>query len=284
MTALRQRMIDDMRLRNFSAETQRTYIRYVEAFAKHFGKSPEHLGPEEARTFLLHLVDSGLSSSTVNLARCAIRFVEHVTLGREWSTPYIAYAKREYRLPVVLAPCEVRRLLDAVVNLKYQTILATIYATGMRSSEATHLRVEDIDSKRKLITVRQGKGLRDRHVMLSPALLEILRDHWKRERPVDWFFAGANPSTPVAISTIRYVCKRAAVDAGLSKLVTPRTLRHCFATHLLEAGNDIRIIQELLGHQSLRTTARYTHVSGHRIASTPSPLDRILLTAGTDEL
>ena len=284
MTALRQRMIDDMRLRNFSAETQRTYIRYVEAFAKHFGKSPEHLGPEEARTFLLHLVDSGLSSSTVNLARCAIRFVEHVTLGREWSTPYIAYAKREYRLPVVLAPCEVRRLLDAVVNLKYQTILATIYATGMRSSEATHLRVEDIDSKRKLITVRQGKGLRDRHVMLSPALLEILRDHWKRERPVDWFFAGANPSTPVAISTIRYVCKRTAVDAGLSKLVTPRTLRHCFATHLLEYGNDIRIIQELLGHQSLRTTARYTHVSGHRIASTPSPLDRILLTAGTDEL
>jgi site-specific recombinase XerD len=276
-------MIDDMRLRNLSAQTQRTYIRYVEGFALHFGLSPEHLGPEEARTFLLHLVDRGLSSSTVNLARCAIRFVQVVTLGREWSTPYIAYARREYRLPVVLAPCEVRRLLDAVVNLKYRTILATIYATGMRSSEATHLRAGDIDSKRNLITVRQGKGLRDRHVMLSPALLEILRDHWRRERPVDWLFAGANPSTPVAISTIRYVCKRAAADAGLSKHVTPRTLRHCFATHLLEAGVDIRIIQELLGHRSLRTTARYTHVSGHRIASIASPLDYVLSLIGTDE-
>lgn len=283
MTALRQRMIDDMRLRNLSAQTQRTYIRYVEAFEKYFGRSPEHLGLEEARTFLIHLVDLGLSSSTVNLARCAIRFVEHVTLGRDWSTPYIAYARREYRLPVVLAPSEVRRLLDAVVNLKYRTILATIYATGMRSSEATHLRIEDIDSERNLITVRQGKGLRDRHVMLSPSLLKILRDHWKRERPVDWLFAGANPSTPVGISTIRYVCKRAAADAGLSKRVTPRTLRHCFATHLLEAGVDIRIIQELLGHQSLRTTARYTHVSGHRIASIASPLDRVLPLIGTDE-
>jgi site-specific recombinase XerD len=276
-------MIDDMRLRNFAAQTQRAYIRYVEGFAKHFDLSPEHLGPEEARTFLIHLVDRGLSPSTVNLARCAIRFVEHVTLGREWSTPYIAYARREYRLPVVLAPSEVRRLLDAVVNLKYRTILATIYATGMRSSEATHLRVGDIDSERNLITVRQGKGLRDRHVMLSPSLLKILRDHWRRERPVDWLFAGANPSTPVAISTIRYVCKRAAADAGLSKHVTPRTLRHCFATHLLEAGVDIRIIQELLGHRSLRTTARYTHVSGLRIASIASPLDRILPLIGTDE-
>jgi site-specific recombinase XerD len=276
-------MIDDMRLRNFSAQTQRTYIRYVAGFAMHFGKSPEHLGPEEARTFLLHLVDCGLSSSTVNLARCAIRFVEFVTLGREWSTPYIAYAKREYRLPVVLAPCEVRRLLEAVVNLKYRTILATIYATGMRSSEVTHLREKDIDSKRNLITVRQGKGLRDRHVMLSPVLLEILREHWRRERPVDWLFAGANPSTPVAISTIRYVCKRAAADAGLSKRVTPRTLRHCFATHLLENGVSIRDIQELLGHQSLRTTARYTHVSSDRIGSIQSPLDRILPLIGSDE-
>lgn len=283
MTALRQRMIDDMRLRNLSPQTQRTYIRYVAAFAMYFGQSPEHLGPEEARTFLLHLVDRGLSSSTVNLARCAIRFVQVVTLGREWSTPYIAYAKREHRLPVVLAPCEVRRLLDAVVNLKYRTILATIYATGMRSSEATHLRACDIDSERKLITIRQGKGLRDRRVMLGPALLEVLRAHWLLERPVDWLFAGANPSTPVAISTIRYVCKRAATDAGLSKRVTPRTLRHCFATHLLETGVDIRIIQELLGHRSLRTTARYTHVSGLRIASVASPLDRILPAIGTDE-
>lgn len=283
MTALRQRMIDDMRLRNLSAQTQRTYIRYVAAFARHFGRSPEHLGPEEARAFLIHLVDRGLSSSTVNLARCAIRFVEHVTLGREWSTPYIAYARREYRLPVVLAPDAVRRLLDAVVNPKYRAILATIYATGMRSSEATHLRDVDIDSGRKLITVRQGKGRRDRHVMLSPVLLEILREHWKRERPVDWLFASADPSTPVGISTIRYVCKRAAADSGLSRLVTPRTLRHCFATHLLEAGADIRTIQELLGHRSLRTTARYTHVSGLRIASVASPLDRILPLIGSDQ-
>ncbi len=283
MTALRQRMIDDMRLRNFSAQTKRTYIRYVAAFAKHFDQSPEHLGPEQARAFLLHLVDRGLSPRTVNLARCAIRFVEHVTLGREWSTPYIAYARREYRLPVVLSPSEVRRLLDAVVNLKYRTILATIYATGMRSSEATHLRFGDIDSERNLITVRQGKGLRDRHVMRSPALLKLLRAHWRRERPVYWLFPSADPSTPVGISTIRYVCKRASVDAGLSKRVTPRTLRHCFATHLLEDGNDIRIIQELLGHRSLRTTARYTHVSGIRIASTASPLDRILPPIGSDK-
>ena len=283
MTALRQRMIDDMRLRNLSLQTHRTYIRYVAAFAMYFGQSPEHLGPDEARTFLLHLVDRGLSSSTVNLARCAIRFVQVVTLGREWSTPYIAYARREYRLPVVLAPGEVRRLLDAVECPKYRTILATIYATGMRSSEATHLRDGDIDSERNLITVRQGKGLRDRHVMLSPVLLEILRAHWLRERPVDWLFASRDPLTPVGISTIRYVCKRAAVDAGLSKRVTPRTLRHCFATHLLEAGVDIRIIQELLGHRSLRTTARYTHVSGLRIASTASPLDRILPIIGIDE-
>lgn len=283
MTALRQRMIDDMRLRNFSAQTQRTYIRYVAMFAAHFHRSPADLGPEHARTFLLHLVDSGLSSSTVNLARCAIRFAQLVTLEREWATPYIAYAKREYRIPVVLSPDEVRRLLDAVACAKYRTILVTIYATGMRSSEATHLRAADIDSERNLITVRQGKGLRDRHVMLSPVLLEMLQAYYRRERPVDWLFASRDPSTPVGISTIRYVCKRSAVDAGLSKRVTPRTLRHCFATHLLEDGVSIRIIQQLLGHQSLRTTARYTHVSSAVIGSVTSPLDRILPIIARDD-
>ena len=276
MTALRQRMLEDIGVRNFSAHTQRSYVHYVAAFAVHFGRSPELLGPEDARAYLLHLVDRGCSSSTIDVARCAIRFFECVTLGREWPELLIPLAKRAHRLPVILAHSEVGRLFEAVQYPKYRTLLMTIYATGMRSSEATHLRAADIDSERMLIAVRQGKGRKDRYVMLSPVLLEALRSYWKRERPGEWLFPGSNASMPVSVCALRQVCKRAAVACGLSKRVTPRTLRHSFATHLLEAGANIRIIQQVLGHRSLRTTARYTYVSNEMIGSVPIPLDRIV--------
>jgi integrase/recombinase XerD len=275
MSALRQRMREDMAIRNLSPGTQELYIYHVAAFARHFGKSPDQLGPEEVRRYQLYLVEQkGLSSSAINVAVCALRFLYRITLGQTWDVERIPLARREKKLPEVLSPEEVTRFFQAITSTKYRTLLITAYAAGLRVSEVTRLRVADIDSRRMTIRVQQGKGRKDRYVMLSPRLLTLLRDYWRAYRPSDWLFPNGHEQ-PLAQKAVRRVCKKAWQASGLRKPVTPHTLRHCFATHLLEAGTDLRTLQVLLGHRSPTTTARYTHVAIPNIQQTRSPLDSL---------
>jgi integrase/recombinase XerD len=274
MTPLRQRMIEDMRVRNLSANTQQLYVDRVAKFAQYFGKSPEQLGPEDIRTYQVYLISQKrASSSMLQQTVCALRFLYRTTLGKEWTLQYIPLPKKEQKLPVVLSQDEISRFLESLPNLKHRAFLMTAYATGLRVSEVASLRVADIDSQRMMIRIEQGKGWKDRYVMLSPNLLEVLRAYWKVARPKDWLFPGRPPIRPITRECIHQVCVKAAAAAGLTKRVSVRALRHAFATHLLESGTNIRVIQILLGHRSLRTTARYTHVSAATICSTCSPLD-----------
>lgn len=276
MTELRQRMLEDLRIRNLSEATQQIYVHYVAAFARHFGRSPADLGPEDVRAWQVHLVqDRGVSWSTLNCAVCALRFLYRVTLGRDWAIEHIPYAKREKRLPVVLSPAEVHRLLGAPAHPKHRAMLLVAYSTGLRVAEICALRPEDVDSRRMVIDVRGGKGKKDRVVPLSPRLLGELRAYWRLRRPRPYLFPGADPARPIARDTFRGVCRSAARRAGIQKRITPHTLRHCFATHMLEAGVDVRTLQMLLGHRSLSTTCVYTHVSTEKIRSLPTPLDRL---------
>ncbi|MGI8785884.1 MAG: tyrosine-type recombinase/integrase [Acidobacteriota bacterium] len=276
MTPLRQRMLEDMKVRNLARKTQIAYVTQVARFAKYFGKSPELLGPKEVRAYQLYLVEEKrVSWSLFNQATCALRFLYRVTLGKDWAIEHIPFPRQERKLPVVLSPGEVTRFLDAVTNLKHRAILMTAYAAGLRTSEVIQLRVGDIDSQRMVIHIRQGKGHKDRYVMLSPKLLESLRAYWKVVRTKEWLFPGSQLSHPIEISSVQRAARRAGLEAGLHKRVTVRALRHSFATHLLEAGADVRTIQVLLGHRSLQTTARYTHVSARTICATPSPLDSL---------
>jgi integrase/recombinase XerD len=277
MTPLRQRMLEDLRRRNYSPRTQTTYVDHVARFAEHFDRSPDELGPEEIRAYQLHLIERKVSWSLFNQAVCALRFLYRITLPRDWSVDQIPFPRRSKRLPTVLSPEEVQRLLGAVRNRKHRLVLMTLYATGLRVSEAAHLQVQDIDSARRVIRVRQGKGRSDRLVMLSHVLLEELRSYWRWCRPQLWLFPGSPPSNPIHITAIQKACKRARLDAGISKPVSCHTLRHSFATHLLEDGTDLRLIQTLLGHRSVSTTQRYTHVATPRIVATRSPLDRLRL-------
>jgi integrase/recombinase XerD len=284
MTPLRRRMIEDMTLRNFTPATIRAYVRCVARFARHFHASPEHLGPELVRAFLLHLVQNrGSSMSHYNQTRCALRFLYRVTLGRTDVLECIVPARQLRSLPVVLSPDEVARFFAAIGNLKHRAILMTAYGGGLRVSEVTRLRVTDIDSQRMVIHVRQGKGQKDRYVMLSPRLLEILRAYWRAVRPRGFLFPGAVPEQPITTASVRKACYRARQAAGLGKHVVVHTLRHCFATHLLEAGTDLRTIQVLLGHRSFSTTARYVHVATASLPSIRSPLDRLDLTRRGDQ-
>jgi integrase/recombinase XerD len=276
MTPLRRRMIEDMGVRNLSPNTQRLYVDRVAKFARYFGKSPELLGPEDVRTYQVYLIhQKRASSSALQQTVCALRFLYRNTLGKEWALPYIPAPKREKKLPVVLSQEEVSRFFEHLPNLKHRALIMTAYATGMRVSEVVSLRAADIDSDRMMIRVEQGKGRKDRYVMLSPNLLELLRAYWKVARPVDWLFPGQRPGTHLTAKRVLQVCIKAGVAAGLTKRATVRALRHSFATHLLEAGANIRVIQILLGHRSLRTTARYTHVSRETICSISSPLDQL---------
>ena len=276
MTPLRQRMIEDMRVRNLSPNTQQLYIDRVAKFAQYFGKSPELLGPEDVRTYQVHLIhQKRASSSMLQQTVCALRFLYRNTLGKEWALPCIPTPRREKKLPVVLSQEEVSRFLDNLPNLKHRALIMTAYATGMRVSEVVSLRAADIESDRMMIRVEQGKGRKDRYVMLSPNLLELLRAYWKITRPTDWLFPGQRPGTHLTTKRVLQVCIKAGAAAGLTKRVTVRALRHSFATHLLDAGANIRVIQILLGHRSLRTTARYTHVSRETICSISSPLDQL---------
>lgn len=274
MTTLRQRMTDDLRLRNRSLRTINTYIACVAHFARHFGKSPELLGPEEIRQYQVYLVEQRhVSWSYFNQAVCALRFLYRHTLGRDWAVAHIPFPRQPRKLPVILSQAEVIRFLHAIKKIKFRAMLMTAYATGLRLSEVTHLRVSDIDSQRLVIRVRQGKGQKDRYVMLSPKLLEVLRLYWRAERPATWLFPSLRKEQPINHSVVQRACRQAGLDAGLSKPVTVRMLRHCFATHLVETGTDIRIIQSLLGHSHLSTTQIYTHVSAKTVRATASPLD-----------
>lgn len=262
MTILRQRMIEDLRIRNYSERTVETYVMRVAKFALHFGKSPQLLGPEEIRSYQLHLVQVRRSSWAVfNQTVCALRFLYGVCLKREWIVPQIPFPRREKKLPVVLSRREAADLLEAVGNLKHRTLLMTIYAAGLRLSEALHLRVEDVDSRRMALRVRRGKGGKDRYAPLSETLLDQLRDYWRRCRPSVWLFPSQDTGLPLTHSAVQRVCKQAALRAGIAKRVSPHTLRHCFATHQLEAGTDLKRIQVLLGHRSLSTTSVYLHVA-----------------------
>jgi integrase/recombinase XerD len=281
MTPLRRRMIDDMNLKNLSPRTIEAYISRVGSFARHFGRSPEQLTRDDVRAYLLHLVqEKKVSWSVYNQTLAALRYLYEVTLGRNDVLERIPCPKQPKRLPVVLSLDEVARIFSALVSIKHRAILMTAYAAGLRLSEVTGLRVDDIDSKRMVIRVRQAKGRRDRYVMLSPRLLTLLREYWKVARPKEWLFPGDIPGRPITGKAVHKICVNAARSADIGKHVTVHTLRHSFATHLLEAGTDIRTIQVLLGHRKLETTAIYTHVSPAAVESTRSPLDRIEPLAG----
>jgi integrase/recombinase XerD len=277
MSPLRRRMIEDMTVRNLSPATQRSYVHAVAKFGRFFGRSPERLGLEEVRAFQVHLVAGGISWPALNQTVCALRFLYGVTLKQADLPERIPYARTPRKLPVVLSADEVVAFLEAVPGLKARAALTTAYAAGLRASEAAGIKVADIDSSRMVIRVEQGKGGRDRYVMLSPQLLAILRSYWKLARPAHWLFPGRDGEHPIGPTVLHAACRSACAAAGLSKRVTVHTLRHSFATHLLESGTDIRIIQALLGHSSLNTTARYTQVATSTIRATPSPLDRLQL-------
>ena len=280
MTPLRQRMIEDLQLRNLSPHTQEAYVRAVSQLAGYYRRSPDRLSREQVRAYLVHLVrDCHASPSSFNQARCGIQFLYRVTLGKDWILAGIACAKTEKKLPVILSRSEVVQFLGAIRQPKYRALFTTIYAAGLRISEVLTLQASDIDSRRMVIRVRQGKGKKDRYVMLSPKLLLELRAYWKVARPPECLFPERNGKQPLARQRVYDVCRRTARRAGLKKNVTPHTLRHSFATHLLEAGTDIRTIQALLGHRSLRTTALYTYVSLQKVVATSSPLDLLEPTA-----
>ena len=277
ISPLRRRMTEDMMVRNLSPATQRSYISAVSKFSRFFGRSPDKLTLEDVRTFQVHLVAKGMSWPGLNQVVCALRFFYGVTLRRDEIPERIPYARQPRKLPEVLSAGEVVRFLEAVPSLRTRVALTTAYAAGLRASEAVSLKVANIDSGRMVIRVQQGKGGKDRYVMLSAQLLGILRTYWRLARPKDWLFPGRDPTNPIEVNVLHAACRSACAASGLTKRVTVHTLRHSFATHLLESGTDIRIIQVLLGHSNLSSTARYTHVSSGLIRQTDSPLDRLTI-------
>lgn len=284
MTELRQRYLQDLRLRNYAPKTLQTYVGCVSLFARHFKRSPEDLGPEHIREYQRYLVEEKKCSwSRFNQTVCALRFLYRNTLGRDWAVTHIPFPRKQKKLPIVLSRDEAAQFLAAIRCLKYRTVLSLCYGAGLRISEALHLQPADIDSKRMMIRVRQAKGNKDRYVMLSPRLLELLRLYWKAERPTTWLFPARGKDRPLGACLLQRVCQRARRDSGVRKPVTPHTLRHSFASHLLEAGANIRTIQLLLGHNSLQTTAVYTHVSQTTVGSTVSPFDLLPSLEETDD-
>lgn len=274
MTALRERMLEELRLRNFTPKTIRLYTTVVAHFARHFHKSPDKLGPEHVRIYQLYLLnDRKLAWQTVQIHVSALRFLYVRTLKQRWFDTEVTKPKIRRKLPVVWSREEVAALLAITRNVKHRAVLATLYGAGLRIQEALDLKVTDIDSKRMIINIREGKGKFPRQVMLSPKLLELLRLYWHWRKPKDWLFPGEEPGQPLKANTVRVACQKLRQQIGISKPLSPHVLRHSFATHLLDAGTDLRSIQLLLGHRDLETTARYLHVSEARLHATPSPLD-----------
>jgi site-specific recombinase XerD len=272
ISPLRQRMIDDMTIRQFGEDTQRAYIRQVRAFTAFLGRSPDQAEPEDLRRYQLHMAALGASPAKMNLASTALRFFFHVTLGRPGFGDRLARIAAPERLPVVLSPEEVALLLAHAPGLKYRAALSIAYGCGLRVSEIANLKVADIDSARMLIRVEQGKGRKDRFAMLSPDLLDLLRQWWLVKRPRGWLFPGQQPAQPITTRQLNRACHAAAQAAKLDKRISMHTLRHSFATHLLEHNTDIRVIQVLLGHRKLDSTALYTRVALKTIREVPSPL------------
>jgi site-specific recombinase XerD len=269
-------MLDDLRIRNCSPSTIECYIRSVAAFAKHFDKPPDQLGPEEIRTYQLYLLkEKKVKLSTYIQAIAALRFFYGNTLHRKIDIEWIPLPRYERKLPVILSREEVKALLEATKNLGHRAILATMYGAGLRVSEATRLKVSDLDRERKLIHVRGGKGNKDRQVMLAEPLREVLAAYWRWKKPDDWLFPGDKAGCPLSTHTVFETCRKAARLAGIAKSVHPHSLRHAFATHLLDDGVSLIVIQALLGHANLKTTARYLHVSEAALRSTRSPLEML---------
>jgi site-specific recombinase XerD len=270
-------MIEDMTVRNLSPATQRSYINAVRKFSRYFDRSPDRLDLDDIRSFQVYLVSTGISWASLNQIVCALRFFYGITLGQDDVPERIPYAREPRKLPVILSADEVVQFLEAVSSLKARVALTTAYAAGLRVSEVCGLKVEDIDSSRMVMHVRHGKGAKARYVMLATELLGILRSYWRLSRPTAFLFPGRDADKPIEPTVLNAACRSAVAATGLSKRVTVHTLRHSFATHLLENGTDIRIIQVLLGHARLSSTAHYTQVSTDTIRSTASPIDRLRL-------
>ena len=285
MTHLRKTMLEELQRRNLSHLTTECYLRAVKEFAQHYNQPPDQLGPEHIRQYQAHLLTvKKLDANTVSQHLAALRFFYNKTLQRNWSVEQTPYPKRPIRLPDILSRDEIQRLIDSADSPLHRLLLLTLYATGMRREELVQLKVEDVDSARMLIHIHQGKGKQDRDVMLSPVLLEELRQYWRRmnHKPKTYLFPGGGRAhatdIPMSAKTVFHAVKNAARRAGLKKHVHPHTLRHCFATHLLEAGTDLRTIQLLLGHADLKTTSRYLHMSELHLKATLSPLDSLHLS------
>jgi site-specific recombinase XerD len=275
ISPLRQRMIDDMTARRFSEKVQKAYVRHVRSFAAFLGRPPDTATSDDLRRFQLHMAQQQISAGSINAAIAALRFFFTVTLERPDIVRPLTTVNKPRKAPVVLSQEEVARLLEAAPGLKYKAALSIAYGAGLRVSEVANLKVSDIDSQRMTLRVEQGKGQRDRYVMLSPQLLELLRDWWRASRPQVWLFPGQNPINPMTARQLNRAVHAAKNLAGISKPVSPHTLRHSFATHLLEQDVDIRVIQVLLGHAKLETTALYTRVAVNTIRDVKSPLERL---------
>ncbi|HEV2464857.1 MAG TPA: site-specific integrase [Acidobacteriaceae bacterium] len=276
MTPLRQRMLEDLQIRNYSPTTIRIYLRCIREFARHFRKPPDQLGVEHIREYQLFLVkERAVSLPSYIQAVCALRFFYTQTLHHNIDIERIPFPRRSRKLPSILSRDEVQKLLEAPRTLCHRALLATLYGAGLRVSEVTQLKVADIDARRSVLWVRQGKGRKDRQTLLSPKLVELLRAYWRAERPREWLFPSATGSRPISPKAVFLACRSAARTAGIPKPVHPHSLRHAFATHLLESGTNLRTIQILLGHANLETTARYLQVADIAVRSTPSPLDSL---------
>jgi integrase/recombinase XerD len=277
MSPLRRRMIEDMTIRKFTPKTQHDYVQGIKNFAVFLGRSPDTASFEDVRRYQLHLVASGVGVPTINQTVSTLRFFFKVTLGRPKIVEHTHAIHEPRKLPVVLSVEEVARLLDAAPGLKYKAALSVAYGAGLRATEVVSLKVTDIDSKRMIIRVEQGKGRKDRYVMLSPHLLDLLRTWWKAARPQGWLFPGRDPAQPLTTRQLNRACHAAAQMAEIKKRVSLHTLRHSFATHLLEQNTDVRVIQVLLGHAKLETTVLYTQVATRTISTVTSPLEHIAL-------
>jgi len=279
MTPLRKRMLEELQLRNYAEFTIERYLDAVRSFAKFFHKSPDQLGPEQIREYLLHLVrDRKSAPSTVQVHRAALRFLYVKTLNQPWFDERVARTRKRIKLPTVLSAAEITRILDNTRNLKHWTMIATFYETGVRLNELRKLKVADIDSQRMVIHVREAKGGRPRDIGLSKNLLERLKIYWRWRKPQNWLFpSDMRPDQPLERKSIRCACSLAGRRAGIDRAVSPHVFRHSCATHMLEAGADLRTIQVLLGHANIETTARYLSVSTTRMQAAPSPFDTLQL-------
>jgi site-specific recombinase XerD len=284
MSPLRRRMIEDMTIRKLAPKTQHDYVQRVKDFAVFLNRSPATASKEDVRRYQLHLASSGAHTPKINGTVSALRFFFDVTLDRADLAKQASFVHEPRKLPVVLSPEEVARLLEAAPGLKYKAALSVAYGAGLRVSEVVALQVSDVDSKRMMLRVEQGKGRKDRHAMLSPQLLELLRDWYRVARPQGWLFPGRDRINPMTTRQLNRACHAAAQTADIKKRVSLHTLRHSFATHLLEQNIDIRVIQVLLGHAKLETTALYTQVATNTIREVMSPLDRLTpLTAEKEQ-